>query len=276
MIRVENISVQKGGKQIVKSVSFQITPGKITVVIGKNGAGKSTLLEALTAANPINSGTILWDGQALSTISQKILAMRRAVLSQKIDLSFAIPVKNLVELGTYVSDEPIPPKKMETLIHNSLKEVDLLQMLERDFNTLSGGEQKRVLLAKCMVQLNCCHWADVNKYLFLDEPTASLDIEQQFHFIATIKQLVKRRNIGVFAVLHDINLAAQFADEIIMLRDGQLLEQGAPTEVLTPDKLACIFDIQAIVQTHPVFDCPHITVLPKDLAKASIHSLSKA
>lgn len=263
MINVKNITVRKGHKDIVKDASFQISSGKITVVIGKNGAGKSTLLEAMTQSNFIPNGKIIWDGKNIIAINTRTIAQRRAVLSQKVKLSFSMTVKELVEMGTYVSDEPLPLVKIEALVLNALKEIEMLDFLKRDYHTLSGGEQKRVLLAKCIVQLNCCHWADVNKYLFLDEPTASLDIEQQFNFIALVKRLVKRRNIGVFAVLHDLNLAAQFADEILMLRDGKIIHKGNPESVLTPSKLQQTFDIQSVINKHPVFDCPHVTTLPQ-------------
>jgi iron complex transport system ATP-binding protein len=191
------------------------------------------------------------------------VAQRRAVLSQKVSTSFSIAVEKLVEMGVYVADEFLSKTKIDNLIHHALDTVDMTKFTQRDFTTLSGGEQKRVLLAKCIVQLNCCHWADVNKYLFLDEPTASLDIEQQYNFIELIKKLVKRRNIGVFAVLHDLNLAAQFADEIIILKDGKIKELGSPAAVLTTEKLAATFDIHTIIQPHPVFGCPYVTTLPK-------------
>ena len=263
MINVKNISVVKGCKSIVTNVSFQINPGKITVVIGKNGAGKSTLLEALTQSNSVEKGVIIWDGKNLNSIENQVVAQRRAVLSQKVEMSFSLSVKELVEMGTYVSIEPLPKVKIKNLIQNALEEVEMINFINRDFHTLSGGEQKRVLLAKCIVQINCCHWADVNKYLFLDEPTASLDIEQQYNFIALVKRLVKRRNIGVFAVLHDLNLAAQFADEILMLRNGQVIEKGTPQNVFTSKNLMQVFDIQSIISRHPVFDCPHVTTLPR-------------
>ena len=120
---------------------------------------------------------------------------------------------------------------------------------------ISGGQAKRVNIGLALITRP--------PVLFLDEPTANLDIEQQFNFIALVKRLVKRRNIGVFAVLHDLNLAAQFADEILMLRDGEIIHKGSPETVLTPDKLRQTFDIQSVINKHPVFDCPHITTLPQ-------------
>lgn len=262
MIKVQNIIVNKGKKQILNGVSLEIKPGTISVVIGKNGAGKSTLLETITGTNTIHSGTILWNNIPFQSLNSKKLSHRRAVLSQLVKTNFAISVADLVEMGTYASDEAIPKVKIQTLIQHALEEVEMLDFGDRDFNTLSGGEQKRVLLAKCIVQLNCSNWANVNKYLFLDEPTANLDIQQQYKLIKLVKKLVLRRNVGVLAILHDINLAAQFADEIIILKAGKILEKGSPWEVIRPETLTTAFDIHAIIQKHPVFNCPHITPLP--------------
>jgi iron complex transport system ATP-binding protein len=167
----------------------------------------------------------------------------------------------LVEIGTYASNEPLSALKIKHLVQHALGEVGMVDFMERDFTTLSGGEQKRVLLAKCIVQLNCCDWGNINKYLFLDEPTASLDMEQQYKFIDLVKRFVKRRNVGVFAVLHDINLAAQFADEILMLRGGKIIKKGHPKEVLTTENIRDVFDIEAVVQPHPIFSCPQIIPL---------------
>lgn len=274
MIEVNNITVQKGQKVIVRGTSFRIRPRQITVAIGKNGAGKSTLLEALTGSNPIQSGTILWEGKHLSRFDLKTLAQRRAVLSQKVAITFPIRVAELVEMGCYAAPEPLLQKKITTLIRHALKEVELEDFADRDFRTLSGGEQKRALLAKCIVQINCTHWADVNKYLFLDEPTANLDIQQQYKLLQLVKKIVKRRNIGVFAVLHDINLAAQFADEILLIKNGQILHQGSPATTLTAQNLEEILGIQSIVQQHPVFNCPYILTLPKEIIKAAYQTTS--
>ncbi|MEM1318932.1 MAG: ATP-binding cassette domain-containing protein [Bacteroidota bacterium] len=275
MINVAHIKVKKGRTEILKEATFRIEPGKITVVVGKNGAGKSTMLEALTGSNPLSGGSIHWEGEAMEKMSSKTMAIRRAVLSQSVKISFSLRVGELVEMGTYVSDEPLPQIKIDSLIKSALQEVEMQDFIDRDFTTLSGGEQKRVLLAKCIAQLNCCCWSNVNKYLFLDEPTANLDVEQQFKLIELVRKLVRRRNVGVFAVLHDINLAAQFADEILMLRDGRIIKKGSPQDILTPENIKETFDIRAIVTPHPVFGCPHITTLPKHISESSISSFTK-
>ncbi|MEM1214503.1 MAG: heme ABC transporter ATP-binding protein [Bacteroidota bacterium] len=262
MIVVKNLAVNKGGQSIVRGINLQVRPGRISVLLGKNGAGKSTVLEALTGKNTFSEGNITWDNYPLTKLTNQTLAQRRAVLSQSVTVPFAITVQQLVEMGTYVATEALPNQKIASLVEEALTTVGLSTFGTRNFQTLSGGEQKRALLAKCLVQLNCCHWADVNKYLFLDEPTAGLDMEQQFHLLALLKRLVRRRQIGVLAVVHDVNLAAQLADELILLKAGQIATTGSPGEVLTPELLQEVFSVTARVHPHPVLDCPYVTLLP--------------
>ncbi|MEO1518706.1 MAG: heme ABC transporter ATP-binding protein [Bacteroidota bacterium] len=281
MIEAVNISVRKQNKTLLEDVSFRVVPGKVTVVIGQNGAGKSTLLECLSGKNNLSKGHILWDGQAMKQLSMNELATRRAVLAQSHQLAFPIRVEELVEMGSYITTDPISSQKLEQLISHALAEVEMTAFRGRSFNSLSGGEQKRVLLAKCIVQLNCCHWADIDKYLLLDEPSASLDLQQQYKLVDLLKQFVRRRNIGLLAVLHDLNLAAYFADEILILQKGRQLAIGSPQEVLTPDILRQSMGIEALVGSHPVYDCLQITPyhLPnpvkKKLSKRSIQNSSE-
>lgn len=270
MIRVRNIEVRKGQKTILQNLSMDIIPGQITVVVGQNGAGKTTLLETLTGKNRYSKGQILWDRIPFNQLSMKQLSGRRAVLSQNISVAFPLKVHELIEMGTYASEDPLPQQKVEALINHSLQTVDMVSFYDRVFQTLSGGEQKRIMLAKSIVQLNCCHWADHHKYLFLDEPTSSLDIHQKFKLIETIKQLVKRRNIGIFAIVHDLNLASQFADQIIFLKHGEVLAKGTPNQVFTPAILKQALEVEAIVQTHPTLGCPHITPIPYSNSVLSI------
>ena len=265
MIEVKHIAVRKGGKTIISDISFTVKPGKITVVVGKNGAGKSTLLETLSGANPLSEGEIFWEHQPYSTLSPQQLATLRAVLSQQVTLGFPLTVNELVEMGTYVSPHHLSRLSIRKFVRQALTKVELPSFGNRDFTSLSGGEQKRVLLAKCMVQLNCCQQPGINQYLFLDEPTASLDIQQQHKLISWIKEWAKQRNLGIFAILHDLNLVAQFADEILIMNSGRMVARGTPEEVLTPEILLETMDIHALVQPHPVFTCPHITTLPESL-----------
>jgi len=262
MIKVQHIQVKKEKKTILQDISFEIAPGKMVVAIGRNGAGKSTLLETMTGSNAISKGEITWDGQQMEKMNLRDLANRRAVLSQQISVNFPIRVSELVEMGTYVSSQLRSQAEIDQIVYEALHKVDMLSFSERPFNTLSGGEKTRVLLAKCLAQLHTAHTPSAHQYLFLDEPTASLDIEQQFNMLALVRELTQEMNLGVFAVLHDINLAAQFGDEIILLKAGKIHFSGKPKQVLSSENLQEVLGIHAIVQTHPIYNCPHIISLP--------------
>jgi len=262
MIHVQNISVKRGHTPIIRDVSFDIHPGKVSVVIGKNGAGKSTLLETLSGQLVPHSGCIVWEGRSMSSISAAELSRRRAVLSQQVQIAFPLKVYDLVEMGCYVSPGSMCCVSKSGLIQHALEEVGMQDFVNRDFTTLSGGEQKRVMLAKCLVQLHCCQSPATPKYLLLDEPAASLDLQQQYRLIQLIQNLVQRYQIGVWAIFHDINLAALFADEILMLKAGHIVRAGSPQRVLNEDTIHETLGIKSIIHSHPVYGCPQITTLP--------------
>ncbi|WP_236978837.1 ATP-binding cassette domain-containing protein [Membranihabitans maritimus] len=262
MIEIKGIDVVKGNRKIIEDVSFSIRPSQFTVVLGMNGAGKTTLLSAITSREKLSKGEIVWDRKRLYDFDLKDLAVRRAVLSQKFSLGFPMKVKELVEMGCYPIKRKISNIEKKELIHNALTEVGMRSFLNRDFISLSGGEQKRVLLAKCLVQLDDkCEQGD-SKYLFLDEPTASIDIQHSFKILQLVKELTIKKGIGVFAILHDLNLAAQFADKIIILKNGRITHKGSPTEVFKETHIESSLGIKSIIQKHPLFGCPHITTLP--------------
>ncbi|MCI5080952.1 MAG: ATP-binding cassette domain-containing protein [Saprospiraceae bacterium] len=263
MISLKNVIVKKGGQQIVRGASFKIKPGRITVLLGRNGAGKSTVFEAITGSNKISGGQILWDGEPMNRLSSHALAQRRAVISQSVSLHFPLRVKEVVEMGCYAAEQALSTQKKEALLDYALSKTALLDKKEQTYQTLSGGEQKRAMLAKCMVQLHATRRADKHQYLFMDEPSAHLDITQQYKLLETIQFLVRRWQIGVFVILHDINLAAQLADDILLMRSGQIIHQGSPVDVLTASNLREALDIQCMVQQHPVLGGPHIISLPE-------------
>lgn len=262
MIEVQNIMVRKNGKNIIKNICFSLSAGAITVAIGKNGAGKSTLLEALAGNNPLKSGQVLWNKRPLAQWKMQELATQRAVLSQRVEVNFSIAVHQLVEMGTYAAALPLPKREIDQLVKAALTQVEMTAFAKRDFRTLSGGEQKRVLLAKCLVQLNSNPHLSIDKYLLLDEPTASLDVQQQFKLLTLIKKIVCEQNIGVFAILHDINLAAQVADQILLMQLGEVIAQGNTNQVLTTKNIRTTLGIEALIQPHPTLDCPYVLPLP--------------
>lgn len=265
MMRAEGISLYIGERPILHHVDCTVRPGRVTVLMGKNGAGKSTLLRIMAGEKNMGAvaGAVEVDGQALADISPAELAGRRAVLAQSVHLGFPLPVHEVVELGCYNRYHQMTARERRNRVNHYLELLELTAFRDRSFNTLSGGEKKRVLLAKCLLQLDDST-KDTNntRYLLLDEPTAALDIEQQYRFVSLATGLARERGMGVLAVLHDLNLAARFADELVLLRDGKICAAGPTADVLTKSNIRAAFDVDCLIQQHPHFEGPLITTLP--------------
>jgi iron complex transport system ATP-binding protein len=272
---IHKITIKKSNKTIINDVTFSLPKGRVTAVVGTNGAGKSTLLEAITGGNNAYSGNIILGDNEIRSYSLKELAQRRAVLSQQVSVTFPMLVSELVEMGIYASQELYSQNEMKQFVLQSLEEVGMLDYAGRNFLTLSGGEQKRVLLAKVLLQLNCTTWENDCKYLFLDEPTENLDIQQQFNLLDIITKIALEKNVAVFTILHDINLAAQCADFILMMKQGRIFHHGTPQEVYTSNNIREVFGVESLVQRHPVFECPFVITLP-DNTRESEYFLAKS
>lgn len=259
MIRVEQLSLKRGKRDILRGVDMNLETGKIQVLLGQNGAGKSTLLECVAGLNSKYTGKIYWGAEALQVLKAKDLARRRAVLRQQLSLNFPMQVDEFVAMGAYAYG--LGGEVLQRKVQEVLQEVDMEAYALRQFQTLSGGEQKRVMLAKCLLQL----LGDedmASRFLLLDEPIASLDVQQQQRFIRLVKRLVAKYKFGVFAVLHDLNISAQLADIVFLLKDGKIYAQGTPISALTQANLKATLGIDSIIQRHPVLDCPQILSLP--------------
>jgi iron complex transport system ATP-binding protein len=252
MLRCSSLSVRASWRWLLKDVSLEIGVGEFVAVLGENGAGKTTLLRAL-AGEPLAplraSGRVELAGRPVQAWSARERALRRAVLPQHTDLSFAFSGEEVVRLGRYPCGTA--PAEDARIAAAALQLADAGPFAQREVATLSGGERARVFLAAAFAQL----WdeqADGPRYLLLDEPTAALDLAHQHHLLATARHFAAQRGLGVLAILHDLNLAAQYADRVLVLRDGRLLAQGAPREVLTPTLIADGFAVAASVLAHPL------------------------
>lgn len=261
MIDIRQVGVKRGGRYILQDVSLKCKPGVITVLLGKNGAGKSTLLECLSGQITDYEGQVIWNGKDLKKLPPAKQALQRAVLAQSIDLSFNLRVHELIEIGCYGRYNQLTRRERDYMVSQAVDQLQLYHFLERDFRTLSGGERKRVLLAKCLVQLLTGRSQQEQQYLLLDEPTAALDMEQQFLLLDWIRALVKDWKLGVIAVLHDLNLAAQLADELVFLKQGKVSTCGSTETTIRTDVIRQVFDIDCIIQRHPTLDCPLITTI---------------
>ncbi len=258
MIAIDQLLVKYSEKRILKKVSLEINPGEVTAVIGANGAGKSTLLKAIAGRVPMAGGRVHINRRPIQQWSARELASARAVLSQTVELSFSLSLIDVVLLGRFPFAES--EQESRAIAHWALKQVDLHEMAHRDLQTLSGGERQRAHFARVLCQLHDDR-PYAPKYLLLDEPTASQDLSQQHRLLSLARQAAREYNYGVLMVLHDMNQAARFADQIVLLKKGRLVASGTPRQVLTESHIMKAFDMNCLIQDHPVYDCLHVTPL---------------
>ena len=223
-IKTENINVVIDNNNILKDINIEVDNKEVIGIIGPNGSGKSTLLKCIYRLLKPNAGLVKFDDVDIKNISIKESSKKVAVLSQHNNYDFDFTVKDIVLMGRS------PHKKfMERdnkndydLVNDALRKVDMINFKDRSFQSLSGGEQQRVILARALAQQPKC--------LILDEPTNHLDIKYQLQLMRIVKSL----NIEVIAAIHDLNIAAMYCDKIYVLKDGKIVQYGTPKEILTP------------------------------------------
>jgi iron complex transport system ATP-binding protein len=258
MYEFQNLTYRVGTKALLQPVSGGARPGEFVAVVGANGAGKSTLLRLLSGDLRPSGGQLKFEGQPLADWLPARLAQRRAVLTQQHTLALAFPVRELVLMGRYPHFGGQPTAHDHYITEAALATVGIAHLAHRPYPTLSGGEQQRAQLARVLAQV----WEAENGFLLLDEPLTGLDLHHQHHTLDVAKDLTLR-GFGVIAVLHDLNLAAQYADQMLLLRQGQLLVSGPPAEVLTPDYIQAGFQLEVELLDHPGLNHPLIVPRPR-------------
>lgn len=243
MLHVESISYQVNGKYLLKDISFSLRDGEMVAILGANGAGKSTLMRLLSGEKAPESGRVVLDGKQLSAYSRKELSEKRAMLLQQNSISLEFTVQEVVMMGRYGQGNGATASD-QLAVEETMEVCGLSHLAERSMLTLSGGEQQRVHLARVLAQL----WNAKRAVLLLDEPIASMDMQYQHQTLAIALALTKK-GFTVVAVLHDVNLAAQYADRMIMLKGGKKWWDGTPAYVLNPQHLFTAFSVHASVQT---------------------------
>lgn len=246
MFKTQKLSVTVNHHTILSSLDVAFSPGKLTVLLGPNGAGKTTLLKSLSGDMPEVLSQVTLSGQSLSTFSSQALSLRRAVMPQTIQLDFPFRVYEVVEMGL-INQFPASAR-IEKVMH-ALAWFDMEDLTQRNYLTLSGGEQQRVQLARVFAQVGF-QSALESRYLLLDECTSHLDLAHQHQVFQLIQSWVAERGIGVIMVLHDLNLAAQYADEILLLNQGKKVYQGTVQQVLTEPHISQVYDIKVSILQH--------------------------
>jgi iron complex transport system ATP-binding protein len=255
MLEALDISVKYDERVAVAGVSLSARPGELTAVIGPNGAGKSTLMKALNGARAVVGGEILLDGKPLRSFARRAVGRRIAVVAQEAELRFPVTVTEFVLGGRYawssVGAWGWETERDVMVAREVLRETELEEFGARLMSELSGGERQRAVLARAL--------ATEAGILLLDEPTANLDLAHQAALLQLVRARCDREGAAAVVVTHDINLAAEFADRVMLLDGGRAVAVGGPPEVLTPGLLAQVFGIRVLVDAHPLTGAPRVT-----------------
>lgn len=251
-LTAEHLRLSVGKRQLIDDVSLTLDTGEMVALIGPNGAGKSTLLRLLTGYLPVRQGTCRIGERALDQWPPETLSRRRAVMLQQTQLRFDWLVEGIVAMGR----APWGKKQEHDIVQQVMSLTDCLPLAGRNYATLSGGEQQRVQLARSLAQL----WQDDGPqgWLFLDEPTSALDLYHQQQLLRLMKSLTQKGNLHVCVVLHDLNLAALWADRILLLHQGKVVAQGAPEEVIVQRVIEKWYGAEVRVEKHPDGETPQV------------------
>ena len=256
-LSVENLSYSYGGQgDAITDVCLSVDRGEFVGLIGPNGSGKSTVLKNIYRGLTPDRGSILLDGEDLMKMPFRKSALKLAVVGQENDVPFDFLVQEIVAMGR------TPHKKLfdvdnahdKQIVHHALEHLGMENMAKRSYLHLSGGEKQRVIIARAVAQ--------ESDFLILDEPTNHLDISYQMQ----IFDFIKRLKVTVLSAIHDLNMAALYCDRIYVLKNGRIVLQGTPEEVLTPENIYDVYGVRSSVEKHPITGKLSITFLPAGIA----------
>jgi len=249
MISAEQIKYSVGTKNILNNISVEFLPGTCNLIIGPNGSGKSTLIKLLSGEINNFDGQLSYNGSDIKNLTKLALAASRAVLSQQTELSFPMTVEEVVLLGRNPHYQYNPSKKDIEIVKEVMALLDLNSFTHRNYQTLSGGEKQRVHYARVLAQI----WEipkGEQRYLFLDEPLNNLDIYYQQIFLSIAVSLLNDTTT-LIGVVHDINIALRYADQLFFLKEGALIKNGAPEKIVDAILIKEVFNIDTQLMLHP-------------------------
>lgn len=254
MIKANQINYKHKEFHILEGVDVSLEYGEFLAIVGPNGAGKSSLLSVL--ANEVKSGkqNILFKDKPITAWNIKELSKHKAKFSQHNSNDIPLEVKDVVMMGRYPYFDAQPRKEDLEAMNNMLYETDVFHLKDREYNTLSGGEKQRVHLSRVLAQLQN---EIAHKLLFLDEPLNNLDVKHQYKALEIIKKFTQKANSAI-VVLHDLNLAAQYADKILLMKSGRVAAYGTPEEVFTAKNISEAYSFPCTICDHPITNNPMI------------------
>lgn len=256
MIRFDDVVLHypRAAAAAVAGVSFEVPPGRITAVVGPNGSGKSTLVRALLGRMRPVAGRITLDGQDLTALPRREVATQLAVVPQREEPVFPLPVPDYIALGRFPHGGPFSGRSAEdrTAIATAITRADVAMFAERSTDQLSGGEWQRVRIARALAQ--------GGRTLVLDEPTTFLDIAHEMAVFELLDALA-REGQGILLVSHQLNLVARFADHIVLLHHGRIAAAGAPSDVMRGEVLERVYEWPLVVSRDPAVGAPVLVPL---------------
>jgi iron complex transport system ATP-binding protein len=260
MLEARDVSVNYDHRIAVADVTLSLRESEITAIIGPNGAGKSTLLRTLNGQLPRSSGSVLLDGETIERLNRRSISRKIAVVAQEAELRFPVTVLEFVLGGRFAwathSGWGWETERDLHVAESVLHETEMSELSTRLMNELSGGERQRALMARAL--------ATEAPILLLDEPTANLDLSHQATLLSVVRARCDQHRTAALVVTHDINLAAQFADNILLMKQGRTVHAGSPQEVLRPEILQDVFEIRVLVDAHPITGAPRVTPVHTD------------
>ncbi|MCY8425798.1 petrobactin ABC transporter ATP-binding protein YclP [Bacillus vallismortis] len=241
MVEVKNVSKQYGGKVVLEETSVTIQKGKITSFIGPNGAGKSTLLSMMSRLIKKDSGEIFIDGQEIGSCDSKELAKKMSILKQANQINIRLTIKDLVSFGRFPYSQGRLTEEDWVHINQALGYMKLEDIQDKYLDQLSGGQCQRAFIAMVIAQ-------DTD-YIFLDEPLNNLDMKHSVEIMKLLKRLVEELGKTIVIVIHDINFASVYSDHIVALKNGRIVKEGPPEEIIETSVLEEIYDMTIPIQT---------------------------
>ena len=258
---VENLSYAYGSQSVLQNLSFTVPQGEVFIVIGPNGAGKTTLIKLLVGIIKTQKGLIEILQSPLEDYSPKSLAQVTAYVPQGLPVGFPFTVEETVLLGRSPHQKVlgIASQKDLEIAQQAMMFTEVAQLARRKLDQLSGGEQQRVLIARAICQQP--------QVILLDEPTASLDLSHQIRIMDLMERLKAEKGVTVVMVSHDVNLAAMYGDQLLLLKAGEIVCMGSPTEVLNFKTLEETYNCKLLVDNSPLGNLPRVTLVPHKFLK---------
>lgn len=252
---VNNLDWSYGKRQILNKICLSIDKAGFYSIIGPNGSGKTTLLKNISRALEPRQESIYVESKDITKYKRREISKLISYVPQNTNIDFDFTAMDIVLMGRSPYFKRFEVEKEEDLqiAEEAMKSTNIWHLRDKNINEISGGERQRVIIARALAQQT--------KIMLLDEPVSQLDIHHQIELMETIKDLIIKRGIIVIAVLHDLNLAAQYSDMIILLKEGRILSYGSPQTVITKENIESVYGIKVFIMPNPLTSRPHVIPL---------------